>query len=247
MLIAAGLRNCRSPGWCNSFIISARLIISSHAEVERPLRLLAVFCHALILRYHIIVRDFDRLEVPTLHGHGTALGVSNRRTSSGTPLRDFDRESIGVPSESWCCSAARDPSANTPTPASSCSSVLLKVVDDLSAVLLGQRIPVYSMKIPNVEDVARHIHQNAREVDSALAAGSPEIVLRSCQGRRLREERPQPFLSCVPPSTVGTDPRAFLALRTANAEACLMALQEARHLRHIPPRRVRLPSHLCGS
>jgi hypothetical protein len=52
--------------------------------------------------------------------------------------------------------------------------VLLKVVT-LNA-LYSAGVPVYSRKIPDVEDVARHIQRNAQSIDSALAAGSPEIV-----------------------------------------------------------------------
>jgi hypothetical protein len=37
---------------------------------------------------------------------------------------------------------------------------------------------LYSTQIFAVHDVARHIHQQARDVDSALANGSPEIVDR---------------------------------------------------------------------
>src|SRR5208282_2233175 len=35
---------------------------------------------------------------------------------------------------------------------------------------------LYSTQIFAVLDVARHIHRHAQEIDSALAAGSPEIV-----------------------------------------------------------------------
>jgi hypothetical protein len=54
--------------------------------------------------------------------------------------------------------------------------VLLKVAT-LNA-LYSTRIPVYSEVLPNVLDVARHICQNAHDIDSALLAGSPEIVDR---------------------------------------------------------------------
>lgn len=47
------------------------------------------------------------------------------------------------------------------------SQVLLKVV------VLNR---LYSTQIFAVHDVARHIHQQARDIDSALATGSPEIV-----------------------------------------------------------------------
>jgi hypothetical protein len=52
--------------------------------------------------------------------------------------------------------------------------VLLKVVALNS--LYSTQIFVYSEKIPNVVDMARHIHE--QDIDSALAAGSPEIVDR---------------------------------------------------------------------
>jgi hypothetical protein len=52
--------------------------------------------------------------------------------------------------------------------------VLLKVVA-LNA-LYSTRIFVFSEKVPSVLDVARHIHEHAQELDSALSAGSPEIV-----------------------------------------------------------------------
>jgi hypothetical protein len=55
--------------------------------------------------------------------------------------------------------------------------VLPKVVT-LNA-LYSTQIPVYSKTIPNVLDVAKHICQNAHDIDSALLAGSPEIVDRS--------------------------------------------------------------------
>lgn len=54
--------------------------------------------------------------------------------------------------------------------------VLLKVVT-LNA-LYSTQIPVYSKTIPNVLDVAKHICQIAHDIDSALLAGSPEIVDR---------------------------------------------------------------------
>ena len=54
------------------------------------------------------------------------------------------------------------------------SHVLLKVVA-LNA-LYSTLITIHSEERPNVVDVARHIHKNARKIDSALAVGSPEIV-----------------------------------------------------------------------
>ncbi|MGP8247781.1 MAG: hypothetical protein ACLQVN_25120 [Bryobacteraceae bacterium] len=54
--------------------------------------------------------------------------------------------------------------------------VLLKVVA-LNA-LYSTRIFVYSEKVPNVVDVARRIHEHVQDVDSALDAGSPELVDR---------------------------------------------------------------------
>ena len=42
--------------------------------------------------------------------------------------------------------------------------------------LYSTQIFVYSTTLPDVEDVARHIHRNAQSIDSALAAGSPEVV-----------------------------------------------------------------------
>jgi hypothetical protein len=47
--------------------------------------------------------------------------------------------------------------------------VLLKVVAVNS--LYSTQIFVYSEKVPNVVDVARHIYKNAEAIDSALAAG----------------------------------------------------------------------------
>ncbi len=52
--------------------------------------------------------------------------------------------------------------------------VLLKVVA-LNA-LYSTRIPVYSEKTPDVQDVTQHICKNAEYVDSALADGLPEVV-----------------------------------------------------------------------
>jgi molybdopterin-biosynthesis enzyme MoeA-like protein len=54
--------------------------------------------------------------------------------------------------------------------------VLPKVVT-LNA-LYSTQIPVYSKTIPNVFDVAGHICRNGGDIDSALLAGSPEIVDR---------------------------------------------------------------------
>lgn len=54
------------------------------------------------------------------------------------------------------------------------SHVLLKVVT-LNA-LYSTQIATYSQTIPSVMDVAEHIRRNGSEIDSALAAGSPEIV-----------------------------------------------------------------------
>ena len=52
--------------------------------------------------------------------------------------------------------------------------VLLKVVALNS--LYSTQITAHSAKLPNVVDVAQHICRNAKKIDSALAAGSPEIV-----------------------------------------------------------------------
>ncbi len=38
------------------------------------------------------------------------------------------------------------------------------------------RIYAYSDRVPDILDVARHIKENAEEIDGALAVGSPEIV-----------------------------------------------------------------------
>jgi hypothetical protein len=54
--------------------------------------------------------------------------------------------------------------------------VLLKIVT--LNTLYSTRIHLYSEKVPDLMDVARHIHQNAQDIDSALAAGLPEIVDR---------------------------------------------------------------------
>jgi hypothetical protein len=54
------------------------------------------------------------------------------------------------------------------------SHVLLKVVTLNS--LYSTQIRAHSETIPNLLDVARHIHTNAKKIDSALAAGSTEIV-----------------------------------------------------------------------
>src|SRR5271154_7451407 len=54
------------------------------------------------------------------------------------------------------------------------SHVLLKVVS-LNA-LYSTQIFVFSEKVPNVLDVAQHIHDHAKDIDTALKAGSPEIV-----------------------------------------------------------------------
>jgi hypothetical protein len=53
--------------------------------------------------------------------------------------------------------------------------VLLKVVA-LNSLYSAGIHSVYSEKIVNVLDVAQHIHENAQDIDSALAAGLPEVV-----------------------------------------------------------------------
>jgi hypothetical protein len=54
------------------------------------------------------------------------------------------------------------------------SHVLWKVA--LLIPLYQLHIPAYAPDKPNLLDVASHIHQNAEEIDSALALGLPEIV-----------------------------------------------------------------------
>jgi hypothetical protein len=54
--------------------------------------------------------------------------------------------------------------------------VLLKVV--ALNTLYSTQIRLYSEKVPNLMDVARHIQENAEDIDSALAVGLPEIVDR---------------------------------------------------------------------
>jgi hypothetical protein len=54
--------------------------------------------------------------------------------------------------------------------------VLLKVVALNS--LYSTQIGVYCEAIPNIVDVARHIHQNFRAIDAGLGAHSPEVVDR---------------------------------------------------------------------
>ncbi len=54
------------------------------------------------------------------------------------------------------------------------SHVLLKAVALNS--LYSTQIPMYTKTRSNILDVASHIHQMGERVDSALAAGSPEIV-----------------------------------------------------------------------
>jgi hypothetical protein len=95
--------------------------------------------------------------------------------------------------------------------------VLLKVVT-LNA-LYSTHIPIYSMKIPTVEDVARHIHQNAREVDSALAAGSPEIVDRISRVT-VSEKKDRIHFSFATKYCSWHNPTAY-PIYDANAEACL--------------------------
>jgi hypothetical protein len=56
------------------------------------------------------------------------------------------------------------------------SQVLLKVV--AVNALYSTQVFIYSEKIPNVVDIAKHIVRNAQQIDSALTAGSPEIVDR---------------------------------------------------------------------
>jgi hypothetical protein len=53
--------------------------------------------------------------------------------------------------------------------------VLLKVVTLNSLYSAGIR-SVYSERVTNVLDVARHINQHAQDIDSALSAGLPEAV-----------------------------------------------------------------------
>jgi hypothetical protein len=52
--------------------------------------------------------------------------------------------------------------------------VLLKAV--ALNTLYSTQIPLYSNTRPDLRDVAQHIHRNAEQIDSALAAGIPEIV-----------------------------------------------------------------------
>ena len=54
------------------------------------------------------------------------------------------------------------------------SHVLLKVV--AVNTLYSTQIRAYSETIPNVVDVAQHIHKKAREIDAGMSAGSPEVV-----------------------------------------------------------------------
>jgi hypothetical protein len=52
--------------------------------------------------------------------------------------------------------------------------VLLKVV--AVNTLYSTQIRAYTEKIPNLMDVAAHIHRHAEDIDSALESGMPEIV-----------------------------------------------------------------------
>ena len=56
--------------------------------------------------------------------------------------------------------------------------------------LYSTQIPIHSEERPNIVDVARHIHKNAEKIDSALAAGLPEVVEKiaciSVQGKKDR-------------------------------------------------------------
>jgi hypothetical protein len=95
--------------------------------------------------------------------------------------------------------------------------VLLKVVA-LNA-LYSTRIPVYSTDIPNVLDVARHICQNAREVDSAMADGSPEIVDKISRVA-VAEKKGRTYFSFATKYCSRHRPAAY-PIYDANAEACL--------------------------
>src|ERR1035441_10253423 len=52
--------------------------------------------------------------------------------------------------------------------------VFLKVVT--LNTLYQTQLRLYSETIPDLTDVARHIHENAQEIDAAFADGLPEIV-----------------------------------------------------------------------
>ena len=56
--------------------------------------------------------------------------------------------------------------------------------------LYSTQIYLYADTLPDVMDVAQHIHQSAQEIDLALAAGSPEVVDRiasmSVSGKKTR-------------------------------------------------------------
>jgi hypothetical protein len=84
-----------------------------------------------------------------------------------TACKEFDRENLDV-------EEALKELFNQYPSNSDMRHVLLKVVALNS--LYSTQIFVYSEKVPNVLDVAQHIHKNAKEIDSALAVGSPEIV-----------------------------------------------------------------------
>ena len=64
--------------------------------------------------------------------------------------------------------------------------VLLKVVAVNS--LYSTQIFVYSEKVPNVVDLACHIHRNGGDIDSALASGSPVDIIAqvTVAGKRTR-------------------------------------------------------------
>jgi hypothetical protein len=54
------------------------------------------------------------------------------------------------------------------------AQVFLKVVT--LNTLYSTWMPLYSSTRPDLRDMAQHIHENAEQIDAALAAGSPEIV-----------------------------------------------------------------------
>ena len=81
--------------------------------------------------------------------------------------KEFDREELAI--EQALKELFSQYSGN-----SDLSHVLLKVV--ALNTLYSTQIFAHSEKLPNVVDVARHIHKNAKKIDAALAVGSPEIV-----------------------------------------------------------------------
>jgi len=99
--------------------------------------------------------------------------------------------------------------------------VLLKVVA-LNA-LYSTQIFVYSEKVPNVLDVARHIHGHASVLDSALRTGLPEIV-DTIAMVAVSEKKDRNYFSFASKYCSWHNPKAY-PIWDSNVESYLACLQ----------------------